>query len=338
MICRNCGLQNPAGFGYCGSCGQPLDVAADSPATSFDETIATPTAAPRAAQRSRAQAVPVLPSMSPATGTRRDSIVCRNCGRANLASRSVCYQCGRRLVLPPELRVQRQRRDGERGGRFLGVGASVVALLLAVSAGGLLVGVVLLGGVPQPTAAPIGFMSPAISAPASPAVSVPTASPTNPPTAPPTQAPTAHAPTAPPSAMPTVLLAPTDAPAVATTSPSPVETTAVATDCNNSSVETEWLNLTRDDARQRVPAQEAWCLHQAYVVPYHGSGRIRLLMDGETVFEVDHQASSDQSEYAVPFTVPLLVPPDAVLAYRYRCSSADCAAAIQIGYDAIPAP
>jgi hypothetical protein len=344
MICRNCGLQNPSGFAFCGSCGQAFETAAQGDLSSLDDTLVTPTVSPRPAKRSLSQAVPIVPSRTEAAAGHRPSVVCRNCGRANAASRSVCYQCGRRLVMPAATRYQRAKeRDAAGAAAFAGSGASVVALLAALGAGGLLLAVVFLGAGAQPAASPLAVLSPA-------AVVSPTPAITAAPTAAPTLQPTAQ-PTMPPSPQPVATPDPaTEAPATASpgtpTNEPPATPTALApslppltgVECSDSSAETAWLNLTRDDARERVPPDSTWCVHQVYVVPYFGSGRIRLVVDGETVAEVDHERSSSQSEYSFPFTTPLAVEEGARLTYQYRCATADCAAVIQVGYDPVASP
>jgi hypothetical protein len=344
MICRNCGLQNPSGFAFCGSCGQALETAAQGDVSSLDDTLVTPTVTPRPAKRSLSQAVPIVPTQTEAAAGHRQSVVCRNCGRANAASRSVCYQCGRRLVMPAATRYQRAKeRDATGAGAFAGSGASVLALLAALGAGGLLLAVVFLGAGAQPAASPLAVLSP------EPVVS-PTPTITAAPSVSPTRQPTAQ-PTMPPSPQPVATPDPaTEPPATApsatgTTEPSASPTAVAPTlppiagaDCSGSSVETAWLNLTRDDARERVPAESTWCVHQVFVVPYFGSGRIRLVVDGETIAEVIHEASSSQSEYSIPFTTPFAAEEGARLAYQYRCNTADCTAVIQIGYDPLTPP
>ncbi len=73
-------------------------------------------------------------------------------------------------------------------------------------------------------------------------------------------------------------------------------------------------------------------------MPYYGFGTIRLLVDGEAVAEVNHARGTDQAEYELALSPPVMVPPRADIRYQFRCAVANCAAVIQVGHDRLPAP
>jgi hypothetical protein len=249
-------------------------------------------------------------------------VICRNCGRANSDSRSVCFQCGRRLLLSPALRAQRAQGSRGTGSRFLAMLASVLVLVLAVGAGGLILAGALPEGDPQQSASPLAVTSPTAPLPSLPATGPPSIQPA-----------ATRSPTPSPPAMPSPTVDSSASPGQGVPTPTPA-----TAGCLRSSTTTAWVNLTRENQRRRPARDQVWCVYEVVVVPYYGFGTIRLLVDGEAVAEVNHARGTDQAEYEVALSPPVMVPPRADIRYQFRCAVANCAAVIQVGHDRLPAP
>ena len=333
MICRHCGFQNAPGDEFCGNCGKYLEWDSGAEAGQAgdegvsDDTQVTPLpppppAAPPPPPTTPPPAYPPPPAAVPPQMARPvqppvyGAVTCWNCGQNNPPNRAFCQNCGERLsvsTLPSE-RAAMARPDGDGGNRWgliVGIGLVGVVLLAAIGAA------MFLGGEPGPTASPTGGAVVSPSGEPSPTdlpTDQPTDQPTEPPSLPPTTPPVTEPPTAPP--------------------PTPVN-------CATSTVPTAWVNLDGANTRARVRREEAWCIHQVYVVPdpNFGFGRIRLRIGGDTLVDVTHGATSTNTEYPFLFPAPILVPPRTDVTYRMNCSDGDlCNAVIQVGYELIAAP
>ncbi len=154
MICRRCGVSNPAGDQFCGSCGaflewegDPSDAHAPEPAAPSEPIAPPPTTQPEPFPA--AQIVSALPL---------PGITCPSCGTINPTQKVFCQSCGTDL------------RDAKGGGAAGGATAAGPRSTRATKSGGLpfwlpiviviglLVGVafVVVGIVMRPTPAPPG--------------------------------------------------------------------------------------------------------------------------------------------------------------------------------------
>ncbi|HUG48605.1 MAG TPA: hypothetical protein VMP67_09350 [Candidatus Limnocylindria bacterium] len=345
VICRNCGFQNAPGDAFCGSCGQFMEWAADEPgaadeagqarAGGQEETVVQP---PLDAEGGpalppppppRHQARPTRPEAPPRmarpvqSGVTYGAINCWNCGRRNATSRAFCQQCGERLSVGSLPGAGAGRSGDPAGGggtaRLLAIGLGVVALLLL--AGG--AAAILLsnpGPSASPTPTPIAAVTGSPPPPSLPASAAPTELPTLPPTEAPSEPPT---------------LAPTPSP-----EPSPTEPPVAPFSCANSTVPTNWANLSGANPTARVRVNQAWCIHRVIVVPdpNFGVGSIRFRVNDELFVRVDHEASSTETEYPFNFTPAELALGRQDVEYRMLCGGGLCNAVIQVGYEVLTRP